>query len=311
MLKMQFLTKLMRYQHHCDMDLQTLRWFLSLCDTEHMRDTAAIEGVNQSTLSRALARLEAELGVELFHRRGRRLAVNRFGALFREHAVRVVAELDGAGRRIDALVNPDSGLIRLGFLHSVGRWLVPEILRDYRAVTPEIRFELHQAFARELYGWLHHGHIDVALVTPPPEGDSTRWHPLREQQLCIALPTGHPLARVEGLALADVREEPFIAFARTTDLRKVIDGLCQEAGFEPVIAFESEEIATVRGLIGAGLGVGVLPLPAVPEHDDPVYRPLAPGQQRPIGLAWNESPAPTAAAAVFVRHLVAPADGRI
>ncbi|MER6951826.1 LysR family transcriptional regulator [Nonomuraea sp. NPDC000554] len=285
------------------MDVQTLRWFLSLCDTENMRDTAAIEGVNQSTLSRALARLEADLGVELFHRHGRRLAVNRFGALFREHAARAVGEVDDARRRLDALANPDTGLIRLGFLHSVGRWLVPEILRDYRAVTPGIRFELRQGFARELFAWLNGGDIDAALVTPPPQGDGARWHRLREQQLCIALPVDHPLAAVQELTLRDVRDEPFIALPPTTDLRRAIDGLCREAGFEPVIAFESEEIATVRGLIGAGLGVGILPRPATLEHDDPAYRPLVPAQQRPIGLAWNPLPSPTAAAARFVAHL--------
>ncbi|GAA2910282.1 LysR family transcriptional regulator [Streptosporangium fragile] len=296
--------ELMRAVHHRRMDVQTLRWFLSLCDTENMRDTAALERVNQSTLSRALARLEAELGTELFHRHGRRLAVNRFGALFRDHAARAVGELDVARRRIDALANPGTGLIRLGFLYSVGRWLVPEILRDYRAAIPGIRFELHQGFGRDLYAWLDHGDIDAALVTPPPEGANARWHLLREQQLCIALAAGHPLAEVPDLTLGDVRDEPFIAFAPTTDLRRVIDALCREAGFEPVIAFESEEIATMRGLIGAGLGVGVLPRPAVLEHDDPVYRPLGPSQRRPIGLAWNPAPAQTPASARFIEHLV-------
>ncbi|WP_214412274.1 LysR family transcriptional regulator [Sphaerisporangium fuscum] len=285
------------------MDVQTLRWFLSLCDTENMRDTAAMERVNQSTLSRSLARLEADLGVELFHRHGRRLAVNRFGALFREHARRAVADLDVARRRIDALADPDTGLIRLGFLHSVGRWLVPEILRDYRAVTAGIRFELHQGFGRELFAWLRDDDIDVALVTPPKDGADVRWHRLREQQLCLALPADHPLAAEPGLELRDVRGEPFIAFAQTTDLRRVIDRLCAEAGFEPLIAFESEEIATVRGLIGAGLGVGILPRPAVLEHDDPVYRPLDPQRHRPIGLAWYATPPPTAATARFIEHL--------
>ncbi|MFF4778021.1 LysR family transcriptional regulator [Microtetraspora fusca] len=285
------------------MDVQTMRWFLSLCETENMRDTAAVERINQSTLSRALARLEADLGVRLFHRHGRRLAVSRFGALFRDHAARALGELDQARRRIDALANPDTGLIRLGFLHSVGRWLVPEVLRDYRAVTPGIRFELRQGFAREIYGWLREGDIDAALVTPPPDGSGARWFRLREQQLCLALPVDHPLAGVPDLTLRHLRDEPFIAFAPTTDLRRVIDGLCQAAGFEPVIAFESEEIATVRGLIGAGLGVGVLPRPETPEHDDPVYRPLAPAQHRPIGLAWDPHTDPTPATARFVEHV--------
>ncbi|MEV4897780.1 LysR family transcriptional regulator [Nonomuraea sp. NPDC055795] len=284
------------------MDVQTLRWFLSLCETENMRDTAALERVNQSTLSRALARLEADVGTELFHRHGRRLAVNRFGTLFREHAARAVAELTEARARIEALTDPGTGLIRLGFLHSVGRWLVPEVLRDHRDRTPGIRFELRQGFGRELYAWLQQGDIDAALVTPPPQAHPARWHGLREQQLCIALPVEHPLA-VPGLRLREVRREPFIAFAPTTDLRHVIDRLCRAAGFQPVIAFESEEIATVRGLIGAGLGVGILPRPAVLEHDEPVYLPLVPAQQRPIGVAWDVRATPTPAVARFLTTL--------
>lgn len=303
MREMLLLTKLMPVAHHPRVDEQTLRWFLSLCDTENMRDTAAVERVNQSTLSRALARLEAELGVELFHRHGRRLAVNRFGELLRGHAERALAELEAGRRRIDALASPDTGLIRLGFLHSVGRWLVPEVLRDHRAVTPGIRFALRQGFARELYAWLHAGDIDAALVTPPPPGSAAGWHPLREQQLCMALPADHPLAEAPALVLGDLRDEPFIAFAATTDLRRAVDRLCEEAGFAPSIAFESEEIATVRGLIGAGLGVGVLPRPLTPEHDDPAYRPLSPARHRPIGLAWNAAPRPTPATAGFVAHL--------
>ncbi|WP_327084974.1 LysR substrate-binding domain-containing protein [Nonomuraea sp. NBC_01738] len=278
-----------------------LRWFVSLCETENMRDTAALERINQSTLSRSLARLEEEVGAELFHRRGRRLVVNRLGVLYREHAVRALDELDLARRRVQAQINPETGVIRLGFLHSVGRWLVPEVLRDHRAHTPGIHFELHMGFARELRAWLEADEVDVALVTPPPEGAALSWYGMREQRLCIALPPGHPLAGVPGLRLADVRDEPFVAFAPTTDLRQVIDRLCHRAGFQPVIAFESEEIATVRGLIGAGLGVGVLPRPAVLEHDDPVYLPLVPAQHRPIGLAWKEPvPAP---AARFIDHI--------
>ncbi|WP_460303806.1 LysR family transcriptional regulator [Actinocorallia aurea] len=285
------------------MEVESLRWFLSLCETENMRDTAAAERINQSTLSRALARLEADLGVELFHRHGRRLALSRFGVLYRDHAARAVAELDRARRRIDALADPDTGLIRLGFLHSTGRWLVPQILRDHRAVTPGIRFELRQGFARELYAWLRDGEIDAALATPPPDG-SARWHSLHEQPLFLALPADHPLAARPHPTLRDLRTEPFVAFGPSTDLRRVIDEMCLEAGFAPRIAFESEEIATVRALIGAGLGVGVLPLPESGDTStNPAYRPLLPARHRPIGLAWNPHAHPTPATAAFLSRI--------
>ncbi|WP_170201595.1 LysR substrate-binding domain-containing protein [Actinocorallia herbida] len=211
--------------------------------------------------------------------------------------------MERARLRVEALADPDTGLIRLGFLHSTGRWLVPEVLRDHRAVTPGIRFELRQGFGRELYAWLSHGETDAALVTPPPDDASARWFSLREQPLFLTLPADHPLTSRPDLSLRDLRAEPFIALGPTTDLRRTFDEMCREAGFEPVIAFVSKEIATVRGLIGAGLGVGVLPVPEPGGVGSTVYRPLLPARHRPIGLAWDPRHAQTPALARFIDRL--------
>jgi len=283
------------------MDTASLRTFLSLCETENMRDTAAYERVNQSNVSRALKRLEADLGVELFHRHGRRLELNRHGQLFREHAARALADLASGVRRLDDDVDAEHGVVRLGFLQSVARELLPGLLRRYRLEVPASRFELRQGFARDLYGELERDTVDVAVVTPPRRPDPRiGFAPLVEQQLCLAIPLGHRLAGEASPTLAAVVGEPFIAFNLTTDLRHVIDQLFLQAGIEPDIAFESGEIETLRGLIGAGLGVGVLPRPATTEHDDPVYLDLSPASTRILGLAWNASGSATPAAARFV-----------
>jgi len=283
-------------------DTVSLRTFLSLCETENMRDTAAYERVNQSNVSRALKRLEADLGVELFHRHGRRLELNRHGQLFREHAARALADLASGVRRLDDDVDAEHGVVRLGFLQSVARELLPGLMRRYRLEVPASRFELHQGFARDLYSLLERDTLDVAVVTPPRQSDPRiGFAPLVTQQLCLAVPVGHRLVgEEESPTLAAVAGEPFIAFNLTTDLRHVIDRLFQQAGLVPDIAFESGEIETLRGLIGAGLGVGVLPRPATTEHDDPVYLDLSPASTRTIGLAWNANGSATPAAARFV-----------
>ncbi len=286
------------------MDLADLRMFLSLCETENMRDTAAHQRVNQSNVSRALARLETELAVELFHRHGRRLQLNRHGRQFRDHADRAVAELTTGSRRVREDVDAEHGVIHLGFLQSVAREVVPGLVRRFRATTPGARFELRQAFARELYAALEQDTLDAAVTTPPRTSDPRiGFIPLIEQQLCVAVPPGHRLADRGSLTLADVADEPFVGFNLATDLRRVIDRLCADTGVEPRIAFESGEIDTLRGLISAGLGVGVLPRPAVAKDDDPVYLDLIPARTRIIGVAWHAGRSTTPVAARFIAQL--------
>ncbi len=287
------------------MDVQTLRWFTALCETENTRDAAAELGTGQSAVSRALTRLEADLGVPLFHRIGRRLQLNRFGVLYLEHVRRALQELDAGRLRLESLGGPDTGLVRLGFLHSTGRWLVPELIGDYRRVAPASRFELGQAFSGELYRRLDAGTLDVAIVTPPPEGQASQWVSLRDERLCLALPAEHRLARRAGVSLTDLDGEPFIAFSAATDLRGVIAELLAEVGVVPHIVVETAEIATMRGLIAAGLGLGVMPVPHVPEDHEPAYRPMRPSRVRRLGLAWNPAALEVGSVAAFVTHLVA------
>ena len=214
-------------------------------------------------------------------------------------------ELDAGRHRLDSLAGPDTGQVRLGFLHSTGRWLVPELIGGYRAVAPSSSFELHQGFSRDLYHGLDAGTIDAAIVTPPPDGQSSRWVSLRTERLCLALPGNHRLIRRSGVSLSDLDGEPFIAFSPSTDLRGLIAELLAEADVAPDVVLETAEIATMRGLIAAGLGVGVMPMPHVPEHNEPVYRPMRPARVRRLGLAWNPPALQVRSVAAFVAHITA------
>ncbi|MGC3993024.1 MAG: LysR family transcriptional regulator [Propionicimonas sp.] len=270
------------------MDEQTLQTFLVLADTENTRDAAALLRVNQSNVSRALARLESDLGTALFTRRGRTLQLNRTGAAFRADALRIVEGFDLGRRHVEALAGPQ-GTIRLGFLQSVALWAVPRLVRHHRATAPGSRFELRQGFARDLFGWIGTDALDVAVVTAPgPATSGIAWRRLVDQRLAVAVPARHRFAGLATLDASDLDGEDFIAFSRTTELRTVIDPMLAAAGASVRIAFESSEIDTIRGLVGAGLGVAIIPEPTAPGADRAVvYVPLAPRQSRSLGLAWS------------------------
>lgn len=284
------------------MDEVTLRTFLTLCETENTRDAAALLRVNQSNVSRSLARLEGELGAELFTRHGRRLELNRAGAVFRADAAQIIEGFESGRRHLSQLTGRQ-GIIRIGFLQSMARWVVPKLIGDFRQVDPGSRFELRQGFARDLFGWIAADSLDVAVVTPPAQPASgLGWRQLIEQRLLVAVPRAHRLATRASVSASDLAGEDLVAFARSTELRTVIDPILQAAGVEVRVAFESSEIDTIKGLVTAGLGVAIIPEPTKPDADDPVYIPLVPIQVRRLGLAWSTERANPESVTAFLEH---------
>ncbi|BBX32943.1 MULTISPECIES: LysR family transcriptional regulator [Mycolicibacterium] len=269
------------------MHLDELQWFVVLAETEHVTDAAAELGVSQPTLSRALARLEDQLGAPLFDRVNRRLHLNAYGQILLEHARRSIAEIRSATERIAALRDPDTGTVRLAFLHSQASWFVPDLLRRFRAEAPRVQFDLVQGAAHVIVEQLANGQADLAITSPRPDG--YRWRGLYLERLCLAVPRDHRLASRARIRLADAAGEPFVALAPGFGLRQLTDELCAEAGIAPQVVFEAMEIPTMEGLVAAGFGVAVVPVPR-PERAEPgaVYVPLAAASaKRQLGLAWS------------------------
>ena len=288
------------------MTVDELQWYVVLAETEHMTEAAARLNVAQPTLSRALARLEHRLGTPLFDRVNRRLRLNRYGEILLEHARRCLAEMDTASGRIAGLLDPERGVVRLSFLHSVATWLVPELLRGYREQVPGVRFELRQAAGHELLADLDNGHVDLVVTSPRPPRPEVGWHALHQEYLCLAVPADHPLAGRDRCGLAEAAGEPFVMLRAGFGLRELSDELCARAGFAPVMAFQSTEIPSMEALVGAGLGVAVVPAPRAGRDVSGVrYLPLDdPGAHRSIGLAWRRErvmPPVSARFAEFVR----------
>lgn len=278
------------------MNIEELQWFVTLAETEHVTDAAAELGISQPTLSRSLARLEAQVGAPLFDRLNRRLRLNAYGRILLEHARRSIDEMRSATERIAALRDPETGTVRLAFLHSQAGGFVPELLRRFRADAPRVQFELFQGPAHAILERLTNGQADLAITSPRPPGYP--WRVLYVERLCLAVPRGHRFAGRARLRLADAGDEPFVGLRPGFGLRQLTDELCGAAGINPSVVFEAMEIPTVEGLVAAGFGVAVVPVPR-PDHAEPgaAYIPLSEtNAKRQIGLTWSadREPAPAA-----------------
>jgi LysR family transcriptional regulator, transcription activator of glutamate synthase operon len=273
------------------MQVEELRWFAAVVKDPNVTRVAAALHVSQPALSRSLRRLEASVGVQLFDRVGRTLEPNRHGRAYAASVRRALEALD-AGREA---LGEEAGEVRLAFLHTLGTWLVPELIRGHRAQHPEARFRLSQASAGALAEAVRDGRSDLLLTSPRPEG--LAWSALFEQPLRLVVPPDHRLATRRRIRLAELATDEFVVMRPEYGLRGITDALFERAGFTPRVAFEGEDPETLRGLAAAGLGVALLPGDGIAVADR--------GASRTIGLAWQPEryrPPAAEAFAAFVRH---------
>ena len=269
-------------------DLPALADFAAVARLEHLTRAAEVLGVPQSTLSRRVARLERAVGVPLLARRGRRVEVTPAGRTLAEAVERALRELD---RGLDDLARDNAagtGVVSLAFLHTLGPEVVPRILREFRGQAPGVRFQLAQEGHEEVLGKLRAGEVDLCLTSPLPEEPGLTAKPLQRQRLCLAVPQAHALSRVRGVALAEVADEHFVGFKQGYGMRRISETWCHQAGFTPHLTFEGEDVATVRGLVAAGLGIALLPpSPTSPPPGVVEVVVQTPPATRTIGMAWQ------------------------
>jgi LysR family transcriptional regulator, transcription activator of glutamate synthase operon len=259
--------------HTGHMQVEELRWFAAVVEDPNVTRVAASLHVSQPALSRSLRRLETSLGVQLFDRVGRTLEPNRHGRAYAASVRRALEELDHGA----AALREEAGEIRLAFLFTLGTWLVPELIREYRATHPDVRFRLSQASAGRLAETVRDGRSDLLLTSPRPEG--LAWTALFEEPLRLVVPPDHRLSTRRRIRLAELADDEFVVMRPEYGLRGITDALCERAGFSPRVAFEGDDPETLRGLVAAGLGVAVLPGNGIAVADT--------GASRTIGLAWN------------------------
>lgn len=244
-------------------------------------------GVPQPTVSRSLAKLSEQVGTPVLAHRGRGVHLTRAGARLASAADDALRELELGCRDVLEEIDPERGQVVLGFQHTMGRSLVPALIGGFRGEHPKARFGLVQGARDDMMRRTLQDELDLCLVSPPPGADSElEAVTVGTEPLLAVLFAGHRLAGRKGLRLAELADDDFVATQRGYGLRHMFGELAEQAGFTPRLAFESEEVDTVRGLVAAGLGVALLP----PAENGPVPGtvevPLRPAARRTIGLAW-------------------------
>jgi DNA-binding transcriptional LysR family regulator len=298
------------------MELRQLRSFVVVAEEMNVGRAATRLHLTQPSLSRQIAALERDLGVELFARVKRRFVMTAAGETFLAEARDLLRRSDEAVRAAQRTQRGELGSLRLRFVQSATFEPLPQILGAFREAYPEVVLDLESLTTLRQTEALRDGRIDVGLLRPAvpvpvgsagsasgKDGTVVRLAPglvsrvVAEDQLVAVLPARHRLVRRRRVRLAELAEEPFVLYSRPSGpaVHDTIVGFCRAAGFTPRIEQEAADVQTIVSLVAAGLGVSLLISPTPPSNPDAVvYRELSDDLPPwPLSVAWspdNRSP---------------------
>jgi len=247
------------------MELRHLRYFVAVAEELHFTRAALRLHMAQPPLSQQIRALEEELGVQLFVRTRRSVALTDAGHALLERAREMLAAAQALPRELQRVARGETGLLRIGFSSTLPLTKVlRDVVAEHRRSHPDVALNLREMHTQLQFDSLARGDLDVGLVRyneRAPEGIRLRL--LRRDPLRLVVPAGHRFARRKSVAIADCRDEAFIGFPGDagTGTGPLLKRLAAQAGFEPRIAQEAREATTQIGLVAAGLGIAVLPAP--------------------------------------------------
>ena len=247
------------------MELRHLRYFVAVAEELHFTRAALRLNIAQPPLSQQIRALEGELGVQLFLRTRRSVALTDAGHALLVRAREMLAATQSLPGELQRVARGEVGLLRIGFSSTLPLTkLLRDVVADHRRTHPDVALNLREMHSQQQFDGLLRGELDVGLVRyneSAPEG--IRLVVLRRDPLRLVVPASHRFARRKSVAIAECRDEPFIGFPGDagTGTGPLLKRLAAQAGFEPRIAQEAREATTQIGPVAAGLGIAVLPAP--------------------------------------------------
>jgi DNA-binding transcriptional LysR family regulator len=252
------------------LDVHRLRLLRELSRHGTIAETARMSSLTPSAVSQQLSALEREVGTPLFFRDGRRLMFTEAARVLVGHAERILAELEEARAHVAELTSEVGGTLRLGAFPTAARALVPSALVRCKEAHPDLRVRLSEHETEGAIKALKSGRLDAALIyeynlLPRVREPGIEIDVLLREPLLAAVPAG---LRSGPVTLSELAEQPWIDAHSDDTLHAMFERACGLAGFTPRVEYTSNDYTVIFALVGAGLGVALVPRLAVETTGD-------------------------------------------
>lgn len=269
------------------MDLDQLRLFVDLVQTQNFTKVAEKNCLTQPAVSLSIQKLEDELGTRLLERTTRRVLVTDDGRILYDCATEVLRQVQEVRSLLQERQERVIGTLRLATVHSIGLYELPPTLRKFIQRYPEANLHVDYMRSDQVYHAVIEGEADLGLVAYPEARGGLIVTPFFTDELVVICGTEHPLASREQMRLDELQGEKFVAFDPDIPTRKAVDQHLAEFGVSVQITATCDNIEVLKHTVHAGSGLALAPahavrqdaavgfLCAIPITDYPVHRPLA------------------------------------
>lgn len=244
------------------MNLYHLRYFQTLAHVEHYTKSADMLAITQPSLSYAISSLEDELGIKLFEKNGRNVALTKYGKAFLEDVEEVLGRLDASVKDLQ-MAGKGEGGIDLAFLRTLGTDFVPKIIKSFLLFHQgkQISFNLYcdRGITSNILEGLKEKKYDIGFCSKMENEPLIEFEPIAKQELVVITPLAHPLACKTEVNLEETLPYEQIIFKKGTGLRLIIDGLFKMIDARPMVAYEIDEDQVAAGFVANGFGICVVP----------------------------------------------------
>ena len=284
------------------MTLTELRYIVAVAREKHFGRAAEACFVSQPTLSVAIKKLEEELDLKLFERGAAEVSVTPLGEAIVRQAQSVLEQAAAIKEIAKRGKDPLNGPLRLGIIYTIGPYLLPDLVRQVIALTPQMPLMLQENFTVKLLDMLRTGELDCAIIAEPFPDTGLATAPLYDEPFMVAVPRGHALAGRQQISSEELKKETMLLLGTGHCFRDHVLEVCPEfARFSSDAegirkSFEGSSLETIRYMVASGMGITVVPQLSVRswsrnDRDAPVvYLPFeAPVPSRRVVLVWRRS----------------------
>lgn len=265
------------------MTLTQLEYIVAVADLRHFSRAAERCFVSQPSLSAAVRKLEDELAVQIFERGPGEVLLTEAGEPVIAQARRVLDEAARVKAVAKARRDPLDGPLRLGVIHTVAPYLLPELVLALRSAAPNMPLDIEENQTAHLDQMLRAGLIDVAILAQPFQAPGIDLLPLYDEPFRVIVPTGDEWARRKSIGADELHGRELLLLSIGHCFRDQVLDACHEFSRPPSAGKQGNSLETLRSMVASGMGISVLPASALtPRHASPLIRVIDFAAPRPM-----------------------------
>jgi LysR family cyn operon transcriptional activator len=282
------------------MELRHLRYFSTLAGSLNFTRAAERLHVTQSTLSHQIKQLEEELGVRLFERAAKRVALTESGEAFLHHATLALQEIDRGLGALRADPQEAAGELRIGSTPTFNVDFIPDCIASFQTRYAGVRVVVEELAAHVIVERLQAGLLDLGIAYRPSEPGTLRFEPLYNEEMVLVVAPDHPLARRKRVRMVELHRLPMVLLPASFATRQMLDECFRSCGAEPQVMAEINALAPIMGLVAkTGLAAIVAASAVLPHTGLCVVRLESPTPIRTPGMLWSPPAQQSAATRAF------------